>query len=161
MICAIESLNFGGENRSRTEGQLQKRHDCQEKVCCCWEQIVYKYMLVLSIILLFFSLIIVYVICICFLLFYYHYVPYCYIYIRLYISVINKSSCLCLLTLLTELRRIKEEESPLIIRIMLGPYEDVSKIFIMDTQKTHEVSHEVCAHLRTYIYTFAMFLHKG
>ncbi|KAB7506446.1 Ras association domain-containing protein 2 [Armadillidium nasatum] len=46
-----------------------------------------------------------------------------------------------------ELKRIREDESPLVTRVMLGPHEDVSKVFIMDAQRTREISHEVAQFL--------------
>lgn len=46
-----------------------------------------------------------------------------------------------------ETRRIKEDEYPLLTRVILGPHEDVAKVFIMDKNKTNEISSEVAQFL--------------
>ncbi|XP_076047160.1 ras association family member [Oratosquilla oratoria] len=46
-----------------------------------------------------------------------------------------------------ECRRIREDEYPLITRVMLGPHEEVAKFFIMDAQYTQEVSPQVAQFL--------------
>ncbi|XP_064101588.1 ras association domain-containing protein 4-like [Macrobrachium nipponense] len=46
-----------------------------------------------------------------------------------------------------ERRRIKDEEYPLITRVMLGPHEEVAKIFIVDAQQTEEISPQVAQFL--------------
>ena len=51
-------------------------------------------------------------------------------------SPISKSVC-------TERRVLKEADYPLLERVLLGPIEDEGKIFIMEKDKTHEVSSEV------------------
>lgn len=51
---------------------------------------------------------------------------------------------------LTERRRIKEDEYPLITRVMLGPHEDVARVFIVDIQQTDEISPQVCVGLLTH-----------
>lgn len=38
-----------------------------------------------------------------------------------------------------EQRRVKDEEFPLVTRIMLGPHEDVARIFLMDSNVTPEI----------------------
>ncbi|RZC41344.1 LIM and/or RA domain containing protein [Asbolus verrucosus] len=38
-----------------------------------------------------------------------------------------------------EQRRLKEEEYPLLARVLLGPHEDVAKLFLMDSHNTPEV----------------------
>lgn len=38
-----------------------------------------------------------------------------------------------------EQKRLKENEYPLITRIMLGPHEDVAKLFLVDAKKTDEI----------------------
>lgn len=38
-----------------------------------------------------------------------------------------------------ELKRLKDDEYPLIARVMLGPHEDVSRLFLMDSQSTTEI----------------------
>lgn len=38
-----------------------------------------------------------------------------------------------------EQRRLKDDDYPLLARIILGPYEDVSRIFLMDTHTTSEI----------------------
>ena len=42
-----------------------------------------------------------------------------------------------------ERRVLKEADYPLLERVLLGPIEDEAKIFIMEKDKTHEVSSEV------------------
>ncbi len=42
-----------------------------------------------------------------------------------------------------ERRVLKESDYPLLERVLLGPIEDEAKIFIMEKDKTHEVSSEV------------------
>lgn len=34
---------------------------------------------------------------------------------------------------------MKSEENPLITRVLLGPHEDVAKLFLMDSQQTQEI----------------------
>lgn len=46
-----------------------------------------------------------------------------------------------------EIRRIKEEEYPLLSRVLLGPHEEVAKVFIMDVKQTAEISNEVAQYL--------------
>ncbi|XP_073815317.1 ras association family member [Musca autumnalis] len=46
-----------------------------------------------------------------------------------------------------EQKRLKENEYPLITRIMLGPHEDVAKLFLVDAKKTDEISNEVAQFL--------------
>lgn len=46
-----------------------------------------------------------------------------------------------------EQRRLKEEEYPLLTRVLLGPHEDVAKLFLMDSHNTPEVSSEVAQFL--------------
>ena len=43
----------------------------------------------------------------------------------------------------TERRVLKEADYPLLERVLLGPIENEAKIFIMEKDKTHEVSSEV------------------
>ena len=38
-----------------------------------------------------------------------------------------------------EQKKLREDDFPLISRIMLGPHEDVSKLFLMDAQETAEI----------------------
>ena len=45
--------------------------------------------------------------------------------------------------LFTERRVLKEADYPLLERVLLGPIEGEAKIFIMEKDKTHEVSSEV------------------
>ncbi|XP_055377592.1 uncharacterized protein LOC129609599 [Condylostylus longicornis] len=42
-----------------------------------------------------------------------------------------------------EQRKLKDDEYPLIVQVMLGPHEDVSRIFLMDSKQTQEISNEV------------------
>lgn len=46
-----------------------------------------------------------------------------------------------------EQRRLKEDEYPLLARVLLGPHEDVVKLFLMDSHTTPEVSSEVAQFL--------------
>uniref|UniRef100_A0A1B0CI23 Putative ras gtpase effector rassf2 n=1 Tax=Lutzomyia longipalpis TaxID=7200 RepID=A0A1B0CI23_LUTLO len=46
-----------------------------------------------------------------------------------------------------EQRRLKEEEYPLLVRVMLGPHEDVARIFLVDSHATPEISSEVAQFL--------------
>lgn len=41
-----------------------------------------------------------------------------------------------------EQRRLKDDDYPLLTRIILGPHEDVSRIFLMDTHTTTEIRYE-------------------
>lgn len=38
-----------------------------------------------------------------------------------------------------EQKRIKVEDFPLVARVLLGPHEDVAKLFLMDVQQTQEI----------------------
>lgn len=38
-----------------------------------------------------------------------------------------------------EQRRLKDDEFPLVTRIMLGPYEEVARLFLMDSNVTPEI----------------------
>lgn len=42
-----------------------------------------------------------------------------------------------------EQKRLKDTDYPLVVRIMLGPHEDVARMFLMDAQRTQEISNEV------------------
>lgn len=46
-----------------------------------------------------------------------------------------------------EQRRLREDEYPLLARVLLGPHEDVAKLFLMDGHSTPEVSSEVAQFL--------------
>ncbi|CAG9823550.1 unnamed protein product [Phaedon cochleariae] len=46
-----------------------------------------------------------------------------------------------------EQRRLKDEEYPLLARVLLGPHEDVVKVYLMDSHSTPEVSSEVAQFL--------------
>nr|CAD7594030.1 unnamed protein product [Timema genevievae] len=46
-----------------------------------------------------------------------------------------------------EQRRLREDEYPLVVRVMLGPHEDVAQLFLMDRQNTQEISSEVAQFL--------------
>lgn len=49
--------------------------------------------------------------------------------------------------LFPEQRRLKDDEYPLVVRVLLGPHEDVARLFLMDSQSTLEVSSEVAQFL--------------
>lgn len=38
-----------------------------------------------------------------------------------------------------EQKRLKDDENPLLVRIMLGPHEDVARLFLTDTHITSEI----------------------
>jgi Ras association domain-containing protein 2/4 len=42
---------------------------------------------------------------------------------------------------------LKEDEYPLMVRVMLGPHEDVAKLYLMDRGTTEEISSEVAQFL--------------
>lgn len=46
-----------------------------------------------------------------------------------------------------EQRRLKEDEYPLLTRVLMGPHEDVAKMYLMDSHNTPEVSSEVAQFL--------------
>uniref|UniRef100_A0A1B6DG70 Ras-associating domain-containing protein n=1 Tax=Clastoptera arizonana TaxID=38151 RepID=A0A1B6DG70_9HEMI len=46
-----------------------------------------------------------------------------------------------------EQRRLTEDEYPLLVRVMLGPHEDVAKLYLMDGHNTDEISCEVAQFL--------------
>ncbi|KAL9692718.1 hypothetical protein quinque_015947 [Culex quinquefasciatus] len=46
-----------------------------------------------------------------------------------------------------EQRKLKEDDYPLVTRIILGPHEDIAKLFLMDGQQTPEISSEVAQFL--------------
>uniref|UniRef100_A0A1B6L4D0 Ras-associating domain-containing protein n=1 Tax=Graphocephala atropunctata TaxID=36148 RepID=A0A1B6L4D0_9HEMI len=46
-----------------------------------------------------------------------------------------------------EQRRLQDEEYPLLVRVMLGPHEDVAKLYLMDRHNTDEISCEVAQFL--------------
>lgn len=47
-----------------------------------------------------------------------------------------------------ETRLITEKEFPLLLRVNLGPYEEIAKIYLMDKQKTEEISHNVAQFIK-------------
>lgn len=49
--------------------------------------------------------------------------------------------------LFTEQRSLKEDEYPLLVRVLLGPHEDVCKLYLMDKHTTPEVSNAVAQFL--------------
>ncbi|KAL1459329.1 hypothetical protein WDU94_011323 [Cyamophila willieti] len=46
-----------------------------------------------------------------------------------------------------EQRRLRDDEYPLLVRVMLGPHEDVAKLYIMDRRVTDEISNDVAQFL--------------
>lgn len=46
-----------------------------------------------------------------------------------------------------EQRRLREDDFPLIVRIMLGPHEDITKLYLVDAQDTPEISSDVAQFL--------------
>ncbi|XP_054707208.1 ras association domain-containing protein 2-like [Uloborus diversus] len=59
-----------------------------------------------------------------------------------------------------ERRCIQEHEYPLLVRVMLGPSEDVAKVFIMNRYQTEEVTCEVAQYIKFSETELKMFLHK-
>lgn len=55
--------------------------------------------------------------------------------------------CYFFVFFLSEQRRLKDDEYPLLARVLLGPHEDVAKLFLMDSHSTSEVSSEVAQFL--------------
>lgn len=47
----------------------------------------------------------------------------------------------------SEQKRLKDDEYPLVVRVLLGPHEDVVRLFLMDSHNTPEVSCEVAQFL--------------
>jgi len=47
-----------------------------------------------------------------------------------------------------ERRLVTENEFPLLLRINLGPHEDIAKIYLMDKQRTEEISHSVAQFIK-------------
>ncbi|XP_055608908.1 uncharacterized protein LOC129756148 [Uranotaenia lowii] len=46
-----------------------------------------------------------------------------------------------------EQKKLKEDDYPLVNRVILGPHEDIAKLFLMDGQQTPEISSEVAQFL--------------
>ncbi|XP_072161787.1 uncharacterized protein [Bemisia tabaci] len=46
-----------------------------------------------------------------------------------------------------EQRRLKDDEYPLLVRVMLGPHEEVAKLYLMDAHTTDEISCDVAQFL--------------
>lgn len=46
-----------------------------------------------------------------------------------------------------EQKKLKEDDYPLVTRVILGPHEDIAKLFLMDGQQTPEISSEVAQFL--------------
>ncbi|CAG9768913.1 unnamed protein product [Ceutorhynchus assimilis] len=59
-----------------------------------------------------------------------------------------------------EQRRLKDDEYPLLARVLLGPHEDVSKLFLMDSYNTQEVSSEVAQFLNLSLVECRAILHQ-
>lgn len=38
-----------------------------------------------------------------------------------------------------EQKKLSNEDYPLLVRILMGPHEDVARLFLMDAQETHEI----------------------
>lgn len=55
--------------------------------------------------------------------------------------------CNSTISFFSEQRRLKEDEYPLLTRVLLGPHEDVVKLYLMDGHNTPEVSSEVAQFL--------------
>lgn len=48
---------------------------------------------------------------------------------------------------IAEQRRLRDDEYPLEVRVLLGPHEDVARLFLMDARSTQEISSEVAQFL--------------
>ncbi|KAG8192167.1 hypothetical protein JTE90_027808 [Oedothorax gibbosus] len=59
-----------------------------------------------------------------------------------------------------ERRCIQENEYPLLVRVMLGPSEDVAKVFIMNKYLAREISPEVAQYIKFSDTELKTFLHK-
>ncbi|KFM72229.1 Ras association domain-containing protein 2, partial [Stegodyphus mimosarum] len=59
-----------------------------------------------------------------------------------------------------EHRCIQDHEYPLLVRVMLGPSEDVAKVFIMNKNQAREITCEVAQYLKFSETELRMFLHK-
>lgn len=59
-----------------------------------------------------------------------------------------------------ERRRVRDDESPLISRVIVGPHEDVAKIFIVDVGQTQEISPEVAQFLNLSLTECRAILHQ-
>ncbi|ETN66240.1 hypothetical protein AND_001978 [Anopheles darlingi] len=46
-----------------------------------------------------------------------------------------------------EQKKLREDDYPLVTRVVLGPHEDIARIFLMDGQQTPEISSEVAQFL--------------
>ena len=46
-----------------------------------------------------------------------------------------------------ETRLVQDTEFPLMLRVNLGPHEDISKLYLMDKKNTSEISSEVAQYL--------------
>uniref|UniRef100_A0A182W535 Ras-associating domain-containing protein n=1 Tax=Anopheles minimus TaxID=112268 RepID=A0A182W535_9DIPT len=46
-----------------------------------------------------------------------------------------------------EQKKLKDDDYPLVTRVILGPHEDIAKLFLMDGQQTQEISSEVAQFL--------------
>lgn len=38
-----------------------------------------------------------------------------------------------------EQKKLSNEDYPLLARVLMGPHEDVARLFLMDAQETHEI----------------------
>lgn len=59
-----------------------------------------------------------------------------------------------------ERRLMQDDEYPLLVRVMLGPDEDVAKIFIMNRGKTNEIPYEVAQYLNFSDVELTAFINK-
>lgn len=41
-----------------------------------------------------------------------------------------------------EQKKLKDDDYPLVTRVILGPHEDIAKLFLMDGQQTQEIRYE-------------------
>ena len=51
--------------------------------------------------------------------------------------------CLCVVRVSGETRVLKDDNYPLLERVILGPLEDEASIFIMEKHRSHDITSEV------------------
>ena len=62
--------------------------------------------------------------------------------------VIHRSTVFIFRQSFLERRLVSDTEYPLVLRVNLGPHEEVARLYIFDKNETMEVRHEVAQYLR-------------
>eukprot|EP00794_Sanderia_malayensis_P012321 gene12321-13592_t len=77
-------------------------------------------------------------------------------------QIINRPTQFALFTVYESggVKKLQSDTAPLIQRLTLGPCEDVSKIFIMETAMQQDVTHEVASFCNFAMYELEIFLQK-